>query len=37
VKWLANHRPVYGFIFDGKWFDIGSFENLGKAREEFDG
>ncbi len=37
IKWLANHRPVYGFVFTEKWFDIGSFENLGKAREEFDG
>jgi len=37
IKWLANHKPVYGFVFSEKWFDIGSFENLGKAREEFDG
>ncbi len=37
VKWLANHKPVYGFVFTEKWFDIGSFESLGDAREEFDG
>jgi len=37
VKWLSNHKPVYGFVFKEKWFDIGSFESLGKAREEFDG
>ncbi|MCR4336109.1 MAG: nucleotidyltransferase family protein [archaeon] len=37
VKWLSNHKAVYGFIFKEKWFDIGSFESLGNAREEFDG
>ncbi|MCR4368889.1 MAG: nucleotidyltransferase family protein [archaeon] len=37
VKWLANHKSVYAFVFREKWFDIGSFENLGKAREEFNG
>src|SRR3989344_4209540 len=34
IKWLANHKNVYAFIFTEKWFDIGSFESLGKAREE---
>jgi len=37
VKWLSNHKHVYGFVFAEKWYDIGSFESLGKAREEFDG
>lgn len=37
ISWLANHKPVYAFIFTEKWFDIGSFENLGKAREGFNG
>lgn len=36
IKWLANHRPVYAFVFTEKWYDIGSFESLGKAREEFN-
>ncbi|MFH1391978.1 MAG: nucleotidyltransferase family protein [Candidatus Diapherotrites archaeon] len=37
VKWLSNHKPVYGFVFNENWFDIGSFESLGNAREDFDG
>ena len=37
IKWIANHKPVYAFVFTEKWYDIGSFESLGKAREEFSG
>lgn len=37
IKWLANHKPIYAFVFTENWFDIGSFESLGKAREEFNG
>jgi len=37
IKWLANHKRVHAFVFTENWFDIGSFENLGKAREEFNG
>ncbi len=37
IKWLSNHKPVYAFVFTEKWFDIGSFENLGRAREQFNG
>jgi len=37
VAWLSRHKPVHAFIFTENWFDIGSFENLGKAREEFNG
>jgi len=37
IKWLANHKSVYAFVFTENWFDIGSFESLGKAREEFNG
>ena len=37
VKWLSNHKNVYCFVFTENWFDIGSFESLGKAREEFNG
>ena len=37
IRWLSRHRPVYAFIFSEKWYDIGSFESLGKAREEFSG
>jgi len=37
IKWLSNHKPVYAFIFKEQWYDIGSFESLGRAREEFVG
>ncbi|MDO8634091.1 MAG: nucleotidyltransferase family protein [archaeon] len=37
VKYISSKRDVYGFVFTEKWFDIGSFEELGRAREEFDG
>lgn len=34
IKWIYKTTPVKGFVFGGKWFDIGSFENLKKADEE---
>lgn len=37
VKYLSAHGGVYAFVFTEKWFDIGSFEELGRARDEFDG
>ncbi|HIH09234.1 MAG TPA: nucleotidyltransferase family protein [Candidatus Diapherotrites archaeon] len=37
IKWLSGHKPVFAFVFREKWYDIGSFESLGKAREEFNG
>lgn len=32
--WLYMKQDVYGLVYSGKWFDIGSFEELDKAREE---
>ncbi len=37
IRWLSRHKPVHAFLFTEKWFDIGTFESLGKAREEFNG
>jgi len=37
VKWLYKRQPVKGLKLSGKWFDIGSFENLERANEEFGG
>ncbi|AJF60109.1 MAG: glucose-1-phosphate thymidylyltransferase [archaeon GW2011_AR10] len=37
VKYLSNKKQMFGFVFQEKWYDIGSFEELGKAREEFNG
>jgi len=35
VKWLAEKDAVYGFPFTGRWFDIGSFDQLKKAEEVY--
>ncbi len=36
IKMLSQKKSVYGKAFREKWFDIGSFESLGKAREEYN-
>ena len=35
IEWLHRETDIYGHVFRGKWFDIGSFEQLDKAREDF--
>jgi glucose-1-phosphate thymidylyltransferase len=41
IKWLIKRERVFGFVFSGRWFDIGSLESLkeadliyGKKKEE---
>jgi glucose-1-phosphate thymidylyltransferase len=31
VGWLQRHEPVYGWVFDSTWYDIGSHEQLLEA------
>jgi glucose-1-phosphate thymidylyltransferase len=31
VAWLCKHLPVFGFVFSGLWFDIGSKESYAEA------
>lgn len=31
-RWLAQQTDVYGFAFDGLWFDIGDQQSLAAAR-----
>ncbi|GAF75986.1 unnamed protein product [marine sediment metagenome] len=31
IKWLIKRERVFGFVFSGKWFDIGSLESLKEA------
>jgi glucose-1-phosphate thymidylyltransferase len=31
LGWLAGREPVYGYRFDGAWFDIGNHEQLLEA------
>jgi len=35
IEWLYKHKDVYGFVFTGTWFDIGSFESYRAADEYF--
>jgi glucose-1-phosphate thymidylyltransferase len=35
TKWLSEKKNVYGFQFDGKWYDIGSIESLKEAQDYF--
>lgn len=35
LEWLYKEKDVYGHIFKGKWFDIGSLEELEKAKNDF--
>ena len=31
VGWLQLHEPVYGWVFDDTWYDIGNHEQLLEA------
>jgi len=35
VEWLYKRQPVYGFVYGGKYYDIGSKDTLEKARGVF--
>jgi glucose-1-phosphate thymidylyltransferase len=35
-QWLRDKRPIRGFVFTEKWFDIGSFELYEQANREFE-
>ena len=38
IQWLLKYRtPVYGYLFDGNWFDIGSIESYKEADECYAG
>ena len=34
VGWLQRHEPVYGWVFDSTWYDIGNHEQLLEADNE---
>jgi len=31
IGWLRARRPVYGWVFDETWYDIGNVEQLLEA------
>ena len=35
IEWLCRHDEVYGFVFTGVWFDIGSLESYKAANKYF--
>ena len=35
IRWLVQRKSVYGFKFDGRWYDIGSVESYKEAQEKF--
>lgn len=35
IDWLRKKLPVYGFVFNGKWFDIGDYKFYNKAKKKF--
>lgn len=37
LKYVSVKSGVHALVFKDKWFDIGTFEELGRAREAFNG
>jgi NDP-sugar pyrophosphorylase family protein len=35
INWLRKRCSVYGFIFGGRWYDIGDQKFYDKAKETF--
>jgi len=36
ISYVSQKEPVYGYQLQGKWFDIGTLEQLKKAEEWID-
>ncbi len=37
IAWLHKREPVYGFLFQGRWFDIGDLPCYQEADREYRG
>jgi glucose-1-phosphate thymidylyltransferase len=35
MQWLVKREKVYGYEFNGNWFDIGDIDSYKKANKEF--
>lgn len=36
IHWLVQKKGVYGFQFEGRWYDIGSVEAYQEAQQRFE-
>jgi glucose-1-phosphate thymidylyltransferase len=36
IDWLRRHEKVYGFVFNGRWYDIGHPTIYKEAQESYD-
>lgn len=36
IHWLVERKTVYGFKFEGRWYDIGSIESYHEAQKGFN-
>lgn len=35
IDWLRKNIPIYGFVFNGRWYDIGDPKFYKEAKEKF--
>jgi glucose-1-phosphate thymidylyltransferase len=35
IDWLKSRCPVYGFVFKGRWYDIGDYRYYYEAKKRF--
>jgi glucose-1-phosphate thymidylyltransferase len=35
IDWLRKKLPVYGFVFNGRWYDIGDHTFYNQAKQKF--
>jgi glucose-1-phosphate thymidylyltransferase len=35
IDWLRKEVPVYGFAFEGRWYDIGHHQFYNEAKQKF--
>lgn len=36
IDWLRKKIPVYGFVFGGRWYDIGDHKFYNEAKQSFE-
>lgn len=36
INWLSKKEAVYGFVFDGRWYDVGDRHFYNEAKDSFN-